>query len=48
MKKNSTFDHVLYIFHKDALSSNAIYLRKSKKEDLADAIPLFDGLYNAD
>lgn len=46
MKKSSTFDHVLYIFHKDALASNAIYVRKSKLEDVYDAKPLIEGLYN--
>lgn len=48
MKKNSTFDHVLYIFHKDALASNSIFVRKSKVEDVADADPLFEGLYNSE
>lgn len=48
MKKNSTFDHVLYIFHKDALASNSIFVRKSKLEDVQDATPLFEGLYNSE
>jgi hypothetical protein len=47
MKKNSTFDHVLYIFHKDALASNSIFVRKAKVEDVEDAQPLLDGLVDS-
>lgn len=46
MKKNSTFDHVLYIYHKDSLSSNSIFVRKSKLDDVEYAMPLFEGLIN--
>lgn len=47
MKKNSTFEHVLYIFHRDALEQNAIYVRKAKIEDVEAAQPLFAGLLNS-
>jgi len=33
-KKNSTFDHVLYVLHKDYLKANSIFVRKSKLKDL--------------
>ena len=46
MKKNSTFDHVLYIYHKDALASNSIYVRKSQAVDVELAAPLFENLLN--
>lgn len=46
MKKNSTFDHVLYIYHKDSLYSNSIFVRKSKLEDMKDVEPLFSNLIN--
>lgn len=44
MKKNSTFDHVLYVYHKDALQSNSIFVRKSKISDIEECEPLFSGL----
>lgn len=46
MKKNSTFDHVLYIYHKDSLLSNSIFVRKSKLEDMQYVEPLFSNLIN--
>lgn len=46
MKKNSTFDHVLYLFHKDSLFSNSIIVRKSELIDVDDAQPLFENLLN--
>ncbi len=33
-KQNSTFDHVLYIMHKDALSSKNIKVRRSEIQDI--------------
>jgi hypothetical protein len=33
-KQNSTFDHVLYIMHKDALSSSNIKVRRSEVTDI--------------
>jgi len=47
MKKNSTFEHVLYIYHKDSLSSNSIFVRKSKIEDVEEVEPLFANLINS-
>lgn len=47
MKKNSTFEHVLYIFHRDALQQNSIYVRKAKIDDVEAAQPLFSGLLNS-
>ncbi|EAR95092.1 hypothetical protein TTHERM_00641200 (macronuclear) [Tetrahymena thermophila SB210] len=46
MKKNSTFDHVLYIYHKDCLLSNTLFIRKSKLEDMQYVAPLFSNLIN--
>ena len=46
MKKNSTFDHVLYIYHKDCLQSNSIFVRKAKLEDMDSVEPLFANLIN--
>ncbi len=46
MKKISTFEHVLYIYHKDFLNSSDIYVRKSKVEDMDDAKPLLEGIIN--
>ena len=36
-KKNSTFEHCLYIFHRDSLLSSGLVIRRSKPEDLPKA-----------
>lgn len=46
MKKSSTFDHVLYIYHKDSLMSNSIFIRKSRLDDMQTVEPLFANLLN--
>lgn len=46
--KQSTFEHVLYIFHRDSLSSSSIVVRKSSPHDLSNCLFLMEGLQNKD
>ena len=43
-KRMSTFDHVLYIFHKDMLFSPSIKVGLATKQDLNEAAPLIEPL----
>ena len=45
-KKNSTFEHVLYIYHKDCLSSHSLVVKKSVQEDIGQISPLLQDLIN--
>ena len=45
-KKNSTFEHCLYIYHKDSLFAKDIRVRRSNIGDIERARFLIDGLLN--
>lgn len=45
-KQNSTFEHVLYIYHRDSLAGSAIRVRSSTVEDLTNCLTLMENLLN--
>lgn len=47
-KKNSTFEHCLYIYHRDTLLSTGLQIRRSKPEDIFRASYLLDTMLHAD
>lgn len=47
-KKNSTFEHTLYIFHRDSLLGNSVRVRRSELRDLTLAQGMIEGLVRSD
>ena len=47
-KKNSTFEHCLYIYHKDALCQKELKVRRTSPKDLEKADYLLADMFNKD